>query len=75
MTISPYLVHSARRASISIQPTRPIIGIVANEQMRFAREITDGIRIEPSPPLEPLWKSIVAGALTALAIVIVIVVF
>ena len=54
---------------------KPDIGSCGYYQDRFSREITDGIPIEPTKPIEPLWKSIVAGVFLILFMAVVIVVF
>ncbi len=45
------------------------------QDYRFAREITDGIKLEPTKAIEPLWKSIAAGIGLMLFIALIVVLF
>lgn len=78
MTISPYLHAAARRVSIQSITAPCLVGSLADHNpshYRFPRVQTDKTPLEKTgPAIEPLWHSWLAGALTFLAIAIVLVV-
>lgn len=77
MTYSTYLRTAAARASIQIAPAPCMVGSLAEYKASdyvFSRKQSDNIPLEKSPGLEPLWHSWLAGALTFLAIAIVLVI-
>lgn len=72
---SPYLNAAARRASIQCVTLRAPVYATTNEwQHRFSRGISDGIPLEKTPAIEPLWKAWAAAALTFLTIAIFVVI-
>jgi len=72
---SPYLAAAARRVSLQIVPMRaPVYATTCEHPYRFARSRSDGLPLEKSKPVAPLWKDILAGVLTMFAIAVVVVV-
>lgn len=69
------LHHAARKASIQIGPLRaPVYATTAEFPQRYARARTDGLPLEKTKPIEPMWHSVVAGVLTFLAIAILVII-
>ena len=69
---SPYLNAAARRASLQIVPLRaPVYATTAEFPHRFSRSLSDGLPLEKTKPIEPMWHSVLAGILTFIAIAIV----
>ena len=81
--VSPYLSSAAKRAGILPPMTRPITETCKTDfnpaHYRVARDQREaGLEFHEwenrTPKLEPMWKSILAGFLVALAIAIVVVI-
>jgi hypothetical protein len=69
------LHHAARRASIQIGTLRaPVYATTAEFPQRYARTRTDGLPLEKTPPIEPMWHSVLAGLLTLFAIAIMVII-
>lgn len=65
-----YRLHiAARRASIQIGTSSPVVSLTAYEQLRFSRGRSDTLELERSKPTVPLWKDIL-GAFGMLTLVL-----
>jgi len=59
-----YRLHdAARRASIQFSHLPSVVGVDYRYQHRFARERTDGLPLEKSPPVESWGKAAIGGLL------------
>lgn len=69
MTTVGRLAHYAAKCSIQIRPTVSVVGVTHEYQHRYAREITDGIALEPTQPVES-WGGIMFQAFVTIGTVI-----
>lgn len=61
MTTVGRLADYAPKCSIQIRPTVSVVGVTHEYQHRYAREITDGLPLEPTQPVESWGKTFVAA--------------
>lgn len=72
MPVVGRLAEYAAKCSIQIVPLRaPVYATTAEFPQKFSRTRSDGLPLEKTKPIEPMWHSVLAGLLTLFAIAIV----